>query len=67
MRRRIVILAFVLQAGAIVAWPDANAGGRESLRRLVAGVDLKPRPLGYEGKTAGNPIQTVQINSKKLL
>jgi hypothetical protein len=56
-----------LQAGAIVAWPDANAGGRESLRRLVAGVDLKPRPLGYEGKTAGNPIQTVQINSKKLL
>jgi hypothetical protein len=66
MRHRIVILAFVLQAGT-VAWPDANAGGRESLRRLVAGVDLKPRPLGYEGKTAGNPIQTVQINSKKLL
>jgi len=34
---------------------------------LVAGVDLNHRPLGYEGKTAEDAIQTQQIKSKKIL
>src|SRR4051794_11370604 len=32
----------------------------------LRGLDLNQRPLGYEGKTGENPIQSVQINSNKI-
>jgi hypothetical protein len=34
--------------------------------RLVAGVDLNHRPLGYEGKTVRHPMRTSQVKSKKI-